>query len=809
MPEDCDIQGDVMIFMEGVVIGVEGESSTDPGVARSFEYPKIDPTPPLVTLSVSYAGATEYAWEIVSQPVGASAVLSDETAPEPTFTPTASVPGSYLLKCTVNGGEAVFTNGLAFLTQHLSLRKPAPGETNQFSATRGWEAALGVVLDEVDALGSSIQDAKGARRRAVIDILDCTLEPPASSTGDRYILDTSGTAHVDYGATAGDIVEYMGSAWEAQTPSEGWVAYVDEKDVDYRFVNDGTPTWEEVTGGSVLPYPSSHIWVDQENGSDVTGDGTRALPFATLAAAAASFAAPSDFAEYSTPVVFHVGPGTYSDTVALPRRLKIAIIGSDTVITGAITRDYVKTDYGAEVPTDHLNVLSISATHGYGITLSDVTSKNSVAEGAAVNDRNIVIKDAVLLGHILNIKSGGGFAGSTGTMRLTLLRCSGVAAVSATKRIGGERDTGFMSPDNNQIQLVARNSTIYHRFYGCLEFMEVSSCFLLALYIDYSVNPVDASTGYAGCIGGGNTASGVEPDGVGFVDTEMSGGTIKFGWNGSTGEAPVALKFDSNSYKRLNDATSLSFNGANSVAWLTDYAAGIEVDNSGWSGNLGSEVTVQAALDTIDALSLGGGAVAAADVTVDNSGFGGNIDDAAASVQDVLDEFDRPAAERPWPGAFVNSMVKIDSVRGQAQDVFSCSIFGKVELTESVCYISPEGAVDGIFPVPRGCVVSAKVRIVAIRGGVEYGFPFIKVWDIDITAYNDEGFITLINFTTDVVCQTGGEVTNSWIISLDKSDVTESFSIRGYTGSSTKETGFQGSLRATMINMTHLEVGIV
>ncbi len=96
-----------------IVIDVAGEAAGSPGVSRSFVYSKIDPAPPLVTLSLGDGtGVTSYLWEIVSQPVGASATLSSAVVASPTFTPTASIPGTYLVACTVNVDEEYGRNGL-------------------------------------------------------------------------------------------------------------------------------------------------------------------------------------------------------------------------------------------------------------------------------------------------------------------------------------------------------------------------------------------------------------------------------------------------------------------------------------------------------------------------------------------------------------------------------------------------------------------------------------------------------------------------------------------------------------------------
>jgi len=224
-----------------VVIDVAGEAAGSPGIAREFAYSKVSPAPPLVTLSLAdTTGVTSYQWSIIGQTDGASAILSSVTAASPTFTPTANVAATYIVECIVNSGEAYARNALAFSTQYLGLRKPAPGETIQFGSSFGWEEALSEVIEAIDLTTGSF------RIRTVIDYVDCTAAPPTEVMGDRYILDqTVGAVHADWdGAAKLDVVEFNGSVWEAFTPSEGWIGYVDLKDMDYRYIDDGVPDWE-------------------------------------------------------------------------------------------------------------------------------------------------------------------------------------------------------------------------------------------------------------------------------------------------------------------------------------------------------------------------------------------------------------------------------------------------------------------------------------------------------------------------------------------------------------------------------------
>jgi len=57
-----------------------------------------------------------------------------------------------LIKCTVNGGADFNTNALAFTTEVRAIRKPAPGETTQFSDGRGWEIAMAAMIDALDGI---------------------------------------------------------------------------------------------------------------------------------------------------------------------------------------------------------------------------------------------------------------------------------------------------------------------------------------------------------------------------------------------------------------------------------------------------------------------------------------------------------------------------------------------------------------------------------------------------------------------------------------------------------------------------------
>lgn len=228
--------------MPNIIIDVAGEAPGVPGVAREFAYSKIDPTPPLVSLSVDdVSGITQWDWSILDQPYGASAVLTTPGASTTDFTPTLAIPGTYLLQCSFNGGASYARCAVAWDTKNLAFRFPAAGEETEYGIDKGWSLALRKVVETIDT-GLT---GGGERLPAVKAIVDCTVAPPTEVEGDRYILDASGAPHVDWdGAAQNDVVEFNGSTWDvATTPVEGQKAYVDDVNLDALFQDDPALGW--------------------------------------------------------------------------------------------------------------------------------------------------------------------------------------------------------------------------------------------------------------------------------------------------------------------------------------------------------------------------------------------------------------------------------------------------------------------------------------------------------------------------------------------------------------------------------------
>ena len=141
-----------------IVITVAGQGSGGGGESRSFPYSLIAVSPaPLVTLSLAdTTGVTSYFWEILNQPVFATAVLSSQSSTTPTFTPTVTRWGTYLIRCTIirNGVQEIDEIGLSFRTPNHDLRFPAAGEKVEFDEDDGWMVAEFYFWQYVDNLTS-------------------------------------------------------------------------------------------------------------------------------------------------------------------------------------------------------------------------------------------------------------------------------------------------------------------------------------------------------------------------------------------------------------------------------------------------------------------------------------------------------------------------------------------------------------------------------------------------------------------------------------------------------------------------------
>lgn len=102
----------------------------------------------------STVGVTSVEWSIVAKPTGSTVAIANATPTTPfstTFGPL-DVTGTYILKCVLNGDAAsVKEVAVAVLTPNLGFRKPARGETSQWSGDAWWGDDINAMIDQADS----------------------------------------------------------------------------------------------------------------------------------------------------------------------------------------------------------------------------------------------------------------------------------------------------------------------------------------------------------------------------------------------------------------------------------------------------------------------------------------------------------------------------------------------------------------------------------------------------------------------------------------------------------------------------------
>lgn len=120
----------------------------------------------------------------------------------------------------------------------------------------------------------------GDAQDSVLSFAVSTSAPPTESTGDRYILDSSGAPDAGWdGAAQGDIVQFDGATWVAFTPSEGTFCEVEDEDTVYIFITSWVKMFQYVgasfatDSGSAVPTAGGVITFagDTNQGLDSSG----------------------------------------------------------------------------------------------------------------------------------------------------------------------------------------------------------------------------------------------------------------------------------------------------------------------------------------------------------------------------------------------------------------------------------------------------------------------------------------------------------------------------------------------------------
>lgn len=237
-------------------------------------------------------------------------------------------------------------------------------------------------------------------------ITDNTVAPPTEVLGDRYILSHGGGApHANYdGASAGDIVRFDGTVWQATTPTDGTIIYDEDSNQFYIFEN---AQWRTLADGTFLETVSGQLRIKDDGvtlakmadiirGSIIVG-GVANAPTALDAKTAGQVL---------------IGDGTDIKSLAVSGDATMAGTGALTIAADAvsntklanITRGSVKVGGVANAPTD------LDAKTSGQILVGDGTDILSVAVSGdatlAANGALTIAADAVSNTKLANIARG-------------------------------------------------------------------------------------------------------------------------------------------------------------------------------------------------------------------------------------------------------------------------------------------------------------------------------------------------------------------------------------------------------------------
>lgn len=202
--------------------------------------------------------------------------ISDTSNPH-SVTKAQVLSGDLIVNADVDASAAIALSKLAALTANRALYSDASGIIQVSSVTDTELGYLSGVTSGIQAQLNAIGGVYNRRPKAISYITDNTAAPPTEVSGDRYVLShDGGSPHADWdGASVGDIVEFNGTTWDATTPVEGWVLYVDADDKDYLFIDDGTGQWEARATQSTS-LTDGKIWIgnvsDEAAEQTVSGD---------------------------------------------------------------------------------------------------------------------------------------------------------------------------------------------------------------------------------------------------------------------------------------------------------------------------------------------------------------------------------------------------------------------------------------------------------------------------------------------------------------------------------------------------------
>jgi hypothetical protein len=451
--------------------------------------------------------ATTYQWAIVSQPAGPTDALVTPTQRAASF--TASKEGSYLLLLTVDDGlPTESSQQLIAAVRELETgdRVPAIGETTENSANDGWANPVDAILRRVTQFTEAgVQPGVAAEALVVGDVVYAsdvyTLAP--GLPGERVVANWS-KAHANvaaevqgvFGVVAGsvnggsiaadDVITvqttglYQGVPF-GSAPSVGDSVYISDaaglsltQGTIKRQIGTvcavGASTYDVMVGPApaelAVPDLFAQTYFVATSGSDVTGDGSIANPFATPQKAhdVALVDYPTDY------VSVEIGPGSYVGDLFI-EKWNIVFHGSGsrpevqaTKLLGfvSVNPDAATQKFNDVVGLDRLYIesssggdpaLSVSGTGAFSLVVTDcyLTTSDTLAPAAVYIAPTNAIRPRVTFNDcIITVQTAGpGIVGiDKGDVRMSnaqLLFGSGVSSGSVGKGITVAADASLFA----------------------------------------------------------------------------------------------------------------------------------------------------------------------------------------------------------------------------------------------------------------------------------------------------------------------------------------------------------------------------
>lgn len=146
---------------------------------------------------------------------------------------TTAISSGVIVDADINASAAITLSKLAALSTNKALVSDGSGVVSASSVTAtelGYLSGVtSAIQTQIDNLSSSVNTWEW-QESALDYVTDNTAVPATEVSGDRYILShDGGVPHANYdGASAGDIVEFNGSTWDAVTPTTGTFIAVDD-----------------------------------------------------------------------------------------------------------------------------------------------------------------------------------------------------------------------------------------------------------------------------------------------------------------------------------------------------------------------------------------------------------------------------------------------------------------------------------------------------------------------------------------------------------------------------------------------------